>query len=92
MLRTVLPQSSEFNVFFSVHFVQVQHEKQHNDLLSLSLSADIPLLAETMFFPFFLTGENTKNIPFRTNQVKHDKFPLKSGGGEEDLYSLKINE
>lgn len=79
----VLPQSSGFNVvffflfFFSGRFVQVEHEKQHNDLLSLSLWADIPLLAETMFFPFFLTGENTKNIPFTTNQVKHDKSPLK---------------
>lgn len=76
---TVIPQSSELNLgfLFSGRFVQIQQERQPSDLLSPSLSADILLLAEAMFFLFLLTGENTKNIPFRKNRVKHDKFPLK---------------
>lgn len=80
---TVIPQSSEMNLgcLFSGRFVQIQQERQPSDLLSPSLSADILLLAEAMFFLFLLTGENTKNIPFRKNRVKHDKFPLKGWRG-----------
>lgn len=71
----VIPQSSQF--IFPGSFGQIQQDRQPNDLLSLSLSADIPPPAEAKFFLFFLPGENTKNIPFRKNPVKHDRFPLR---------------